>query len=60
VARLYETMIACGHPYADKKGFRERLADIVAINGDGAKTVLAHGRPTRVGQGLLDEIARLT
>jgi HEXXH motif-containing protein len=59
VARLYEEMIAKKHPLAEHASFRARLRDIVSINREGANVVLANGKPTRIGEGLLGEIRRL-
>ena len=36
----------------------ERYAQIVKGNHEGASVLLEHGQPTRIGQGLLDEIRR--
>ncbi len=58
VARIYEKMIDARHPLADQTSFRARFAEIVRINREGASTILAHARPTSIGRGLVDEIAR--
>jgi HEXXH motif-containing protein len=58
VARLYEQMIASGDPEAQPETFRERFAEIRRINHEGASLLLAEGRPTRAGEGLLGEIRR--
>jgi hypothetical protein len=53
VARLYERMIAGG-----TTGLDARFRDIVRINREGTDVLLANARPTPVGRGLLDELAR--
>jgi HEXXH motif-containing protein len=58
VARLYESMTAAGHPRARHPDFQRRFAQIRGINHAGAGVVLAHGQPTALGRGLLDEIGR--
>ncbi len=58
VARLYERMLEAGHPLAKAPSFRERFLQIVASNREGTQVILEHARPTPVGKGLLDEIAR--
>ncbi len=58
VARLYERMLEAGDPRAQSASFLERFERIRAINSEGASVVLEHARPTRVGQGLIDEIRR--
>jgi HEXXH motif-containing protein len=58
VARLYEAMIAAGHPLAAGPSFADRYARVRAINAEGAAVVLDNGRPTRAGAGVLDEIRR--
>jgi HEXXH motif-containing protein len=59
VARLYEQMMAKGHPLAAHASFRARYDDIVAINREGSDVVLAHGIPTQIGAGVIDELRRL-
>ncbi len=58
VARLYERMIAAGHPLAQREDFVQRFARIRKTNREGADVVLVNGRPTPIGRGVLDEIAR--
>lgn len=58
VARLYEKMIEAGHPLAKSPSFHTRFASVKKINAEGAAVVLAHGRPTRVGAGLFEELRR--
>ena len=58
VARLYERMMEAGDPEAQNDAFRRRYARIRKINREGAELVLDKGKPTSVGQGLLDEIRR--
>jgi HEXXH motif-containing protein len=58
VARLYERMIEAGDPEAEGPDFARRFAAVRRINHEGAELVLREGRPTAVGQGLLDEIRR--
>lgn len=58
VARLYETMIEAGHPLAQREDFVERYRKIRKTNREGAEVVLMNGRPTPIGRGVLDEIAR--
>jgi HEXXH motif-containing protein len=58
VARLYEAMIAAGDPLAQHPSFAARFAQIVAGNHEGTEVLLAHGEPTEIGRGLLDELAR--
>ena len=58
VARLYEKMIEAKHPLADREDFVARFAKIRRTNREGADVVLSHGRPTEIGRGVLDEIAR--
>jgi HEXXH motif-containing protein len=58
VARLYERMIEADDPLARRSSFRERFDRICAMNREGADVVLRHGRPTRIGEGLMEEISR--
>jgi HEXXH motif-containing protein len=60
IERLYERMIAAGHPWSKPPSFEHRLQDIRAKNREGAGVLLANARPTETGRALLDEIARLT
>jgi hypothetical protein len=53
VARLYERLIAAG-----VGGLEARFRDIMRINREGADVLLANARPTAIGQGVLDEMAR--
>lgn len=53
VARLYERLVEGGEPKLEA-----RYRDVVRINREGTEVLLAHGRPTVVGRGLLDELAR--
>jgi HEXXH motif-containing protein len=53
VARLYERMIAAG-----RRDLDARYRDVIRINREGTEVLLAHARPTPVGKGLLDEMAR--
>jgi len=53
VARLYERMIAAGNRDLDA-----RFRDVIRINREGTEVLLAHARPTALGKGLLDEMAR--
>ncbi|MFV8753198.1 aKG-HExxH-type peptide beta-hydroxylase [Nannocystaceae bacterium ST9] len=58
VARLYQLMRDAGHPGTEQPDFARRHAQIVKGNHEGASVLLEHGRPTAIGQGLLDEIRR--
>ena len=58
VARLYEKMTETGHPRAQSDDFQRRFLQIRKSNREGAEVVLANGKPTPVGRGVLDEIAR--
>ncbi len=58
VARLYERMIAAGVPEAARPDFTTRYARVRQLNHEGAEVVLAHGRPTVIGRGVLDEMRR--
>ena len=53
VALLYERMIAAG-----ATGLEARFRDIVRINREGTEVLLPNARPTALGRGLLDELAR--
>ena len=53
VARLYERLVAAGA--AD---LSPRFRDVVRMNREGTEVLLAGGRPTAVGRGLLDELGR--
>ncbi|MEZ4336646.1 MAG: HEXXH motif-containing putative peptide modification protein [Sandaracinaceae bacterium] len=55
VEALYRARVAEGAAHLAK-----RLEAIVQKNRDGAAVLLAHARPTRIGRGILDEIARLS
>lgn len=59
VERLYENMDADGHAMTKDPGFARRRERIRAGNREGAGVLLENARATPVGQGLLDEIARL-
>jgi HEXXH motif-containing protein len=56
VAMLYERMTAAAHPLTRGRDGQNRFREIVAINREAAAVVLTHGRPTRLGAELLDEI----
>jgi HEXXH motif-containing protein len=58
VARLYETMIEADVEESRSPSFRARFREIVEINEEGAGVVLAHAKPTPIGRGVLDDIAR--
>ena len=58
VARLYEAMIAAGHPWSKSPDFLRRFEQVKKVNREGAAVVLGHGRPTAVGRGLFDEMRR--
>jgi HEXXH motif-containing protein len=53
VARLYERLIAGG-----ATALEPRFRDVVRINREGTEVLLASGRPTAMGQGLMQELAR--
>jgi len=53
VARLYERMIAAGATDLDA-----RFRDIIRINREGTDVLLASARPTAVGRGVLEEMAK--
>jgi HEXXH motif-containing protein len=53
VARLYERLVEAG-----ASRLEPRFRDVVRLNREGTEVLLAHGRPTTVGRGLLDELAR--
>ena len=54
--RLYEAMIAAGPRGRAARTSQQRYARVRALNHEGAEVVLAHGRPTAIGRGVLDEI----
>ena len=54
VAELYARMMAAGEVRV-----RDRFLDVVARNDEGLRTVREHGRPTRVGAQMLDEMDAL-
>lgn len=58
VARLYEKMIEARHPLAEREDFVARFAKIRKTNREGADVVLGNGKPTEIGRGVMDEIAR--
>jgi HEXXH motif-containing protein len=58
IARLYERMVETDHPLAVRPSFRERFAQIRAINRESASVLFAHARPTSVGQAVMDELER--
>lgn len=58
IARMYERMIEAGDPLAKRGDFLQRYDKIRKINHEGATVVLAHGKPTASGRGLLDEMRR--
>ena len=58
VARLYEKMIAAGHPWSTKPDFLRRFEQVKKVNRDGAAVVLPNARPTPIGAGLFDEMRR--
>lgn len=58
VARLYERLREERHELASSPRFEARFRQIVAGNHAGTRTLLDRARPTRVGRGLLDELAR--
>jgi hypothetical protein len=53
VARLYERMIESG-----ATGLHARFGEIVRINREGTEVLFTHARPTSVGRGLMEELAR--
>ncbi|MBX3272670.1 MAG: hypothetical protein KF729_20585 [Sandaracinaceae bacterium] len=55
VEALYRSALDAGEARLEA-----RYRAIVAKNREGAAVLLAHARPTRIGRGLLDEIARLS
>ena len=58
VARLYERMLEAGHAASRTPGFERRLRQIVEGNHEGFMTLAEHARPTRIGQGVFDELER--
>lgn len=58
VARLYEKMIAAGHPWSTKPDFLRRFEQVKRVNREGAAVVLEHAKPTVIGRGLFDEMRR--
>jgi HEXXH motif-containing protein len=58
VARLYERMLANGHPLSSAPQFRQRMAKIIGQNHEGTETLRAHAVPTKIGRGVLDELVR--
>lgn len=58
VARLYEAMIEADDPLATPDA-RGRFRAIVSQNREGCDVLLPNARPTEIGHGLLEEIARI-
>lgn len=58
VARLYERMLEADDPATADPFFARRYAQIRSKNHEGATVLREHARPTPIGEGLLDEIAR--
>ncbi len=58
VARLYEAMIAAGHPWSSKPDFLRRFEQVKRVNREGAAVVLEHAKPTTIGAGLFEEMRR--
>lgn len=58
VARLYEAMIAAGHPWSMQPDFLKRFEQVKRVNREGASVVLSNARPTPIGRGLFDEMRR--
>jgi HEXXH motif-containing protein len=56
VAKLYEAMTAAGDPLALGRDWGKRHRQIVDINHEGTRTVLAHGETTPLGATLLAEL----
>lgn len=54
VAELYRRMLAAGDARV-----ATRLADVIARNDEGLRTLREHGRPTRIGAALLEELESL-
>lgn len=59
VAKLYEAMTKARHPLSLGRDWERRFQEILRINREGAGTVLASARVTRLGRGLLDEMERI-
>ncbi|HEY1691417.1 MAG TPA: HEXXH motif-containing putative peptide modification protein [Polyangiaceae bacterium] len=53
VAVLYEKLAAAG-----ERGVERRFEDVVRINREGTEVLLPNARPTEVGRGVLEELAR--
>lgn len=58
VARLYEKMIEANHLLSRNEDFLRRFARVRATNREGAEVVLVNGKPTALGRGVIEEIAR--
>lgn len=59
VEHFYVRLLESDELPAPRPALERRLAEIRAKNREGAAVLLEHARPTEVGQGVLDEIARL-
>jgi len=59
VATLYERMTEARDPLTLGRDWKKRFRQIVEINREGAETVLRHGQPTPVGEGLLREMREI-
>lgn len=59
VAELYRRMLASGAPTLEDARIQSRLADVIARNDEGLRTLREHAEPTRVGAMLLEELEAL-
>lgn len=59
IERFYERLLDAESSVAPRAQLERRLTEVRAKNREGAAVLLAHARPTEVGRGVLDEIARL-
>jgi HEXXH motif-containing protein len=58
VELLYRRLLESGHALARTPRFRARAAEIRRTNEEGLAVLTEHARPTRVGEGLVAELAR--
>jgi len=59
VDRMYRAITAAGHPWAKSRDWDETCAVAEAVHREGATTLHAHGKPTKLGRALFEEMRRL-
>jgi HEXXH motif-containing protein len=59
VARMYRAITAAGDPVTRSRDWEKTCASVEAVHREGAETLYAHAKPTKLGAALFAEMRAL-